>query len=316
MPIEHRTWRVARIAAGVVLAAVVVGLAVRPDTTLPLFWNVIVPTLPAVFLFNPLVWRNVCPLATANMLGNRLRLPGNPGPTFVQTAPAVGVVLLMTLVPARRFVFNENASALIATMLIVLAAAFALGSRYRVRSGFCNALCPVLPVERLYGQRSVVEIEADRCRPCTGCTETCIDQSPDRAPFRALGRQRDSRRWILTPFGAFAAAFPGFVFGFFQTADGGWDTAPTVYATILLWAGGSFGITTLVALGGGVTAGDVLPLLAAAASGAYYWYAVPGFATTLGLAETTMWALRFVALAGIGGWLLHARARKADTAPL
>lgn len=314
MSIEHRTWKAARIVSGVVLAVVVAGLATRPDTTLPLFWNVIVPTLPAVFLVNPLLWRNVCPLATANTFGNRLSLPRDPGPAFVSVAPAVGIVALMTLVPARRFIFNENALALIATTLVVLAAALALGARYRVRSGFCNALCPVLAVERLYGQRPVVQITADRCQPCTGCTETCIDQSPDRAPLRALGWQRDSRRWTLTPFGAFAAAFPGFVVGFFQTVDGSWDTALAVYGTVFLWAAASFGLVTLLALGLGASARRLLPLLAAVASGAYYWYASPGFATTVGFGEATTWTLRFVALAGIGAWLLRAHRTEPVTA--
>ena len=42
-------------------------------------------------------------------------------------------------------------------------AAWMLGRRGERKAGFCNALCPILPVERLYGQAPLVAAGNPRC---------------------------------------------------------------------------------------------------------------------------------------------------------
>ncbi len=61
-------WQVAQIVALVATVAVIAGLFLRPDTTLVILWSIIIPLVPASLLVTPKLWRNVCPLATLNML--------------------------------------------------------------------------------------------------------------------------------------------------------------------------------------------------------------------------------------------------------
>ena len=53
-------WRAAQ-SLGVVLTLVLLGAFVlMPDVSLHLLWDMVIPLLPAVFLVNPMIWRNVC----------------------------------------------------------------------------------------------------------------------------------------------------------------------------------------------------------------------------------------------------------------
>ena len=127
------------------------------------------------------------------------------------------------------------------------ALAIAGGLAFDAKAGFCNAICPVLPVERLYGQSPLVRIGNPRCSSCTACAPACIDRSPVRAPRQALGAAASRRFWTFSAFGGFAAAFPGFVLGYFTSVDGELSTAPLVYAEVLGWAALSWIGTTAIA---------------------------------------------------------------------
>ena len=59
-------WRALRqvcVAAALAVAAL---LVLEPAIGLPLFWGLIIPALPLVFMFMPGLWRNLCPLAASN----------------------------------------------------------------------------------------------------------------------------------------------------------------------------------------------------------------------------------------------------------
>src|SRR5690606_14283352 len=134
-------------------------------------------------------------------------------------APA-GVALLALLVPARRFLFNVDGSALAAVIVAVAVLALVSGFVFERKAGFCNAICPVLPVERLYGQRPLARVGTAHCPSCSLCTTRgCLDVSAEKALPQLLGPARRSTRWLLTPYGAFAAAFPGFVLAYSVIPD-------------------------------------------------------------------------------------------------
>ena len=63
-------WRTLQVLAVITLSVVLAGLITWPDTTLAVFWNVIIPLVPASLLLSPALWRNICPLATANLALN------------------------------------------------------------------------------------------------------------------------------------------------------------------------------------------------------------------------------------------------------
>ena len=96
---------------------------------LGLLWNVAIPVLPAVFLVNPMLWRNACPLATLNKatgdrFGTRQLLGAGT------RAGALGIVLLFVMVPARRFLFNTDGIALAVTIVLVATLALVAGFLY------------------------------------------------------------------------------------------------------------------------------------------------------------------------------------------
>lgn len=301
-------WRTAEAGALVVTLAVLAGLVLAPETTLTIAWFGVVPILPASFLVNAGLWRGVCPIATAGTLfsgPSGRALDGG----FVRKAAIVGIVLLFLLVPARRFALNQEALLLMGTLVAIVAVAALLGARYRVKAGFCNALCPILPVEKLYGQSPLLYVRNARCVPCSACTQKgCMDLGQQRA-FLSNGSDTTGRAWLRTPLGLFAAAFPGFVFGYFRTADVAAENALGVYGVVLGWAAASFVVLAAVVYLLDVPARTAAPVLAAAAVGLYYWFAGPASAEAFSWPVGTGVWLRWAALALVAIWLAVALAR-------
>lgn len=309
-------WRSAALLGLALTAVLLFGLSVRPTLTLHVLWDMVIPVLPLAFLVNPMIWRNVCPLATLNaMTGTRV---GNrPPPREVLRASWIGgIVLLATLVPARRFLFNENGTALLVTIAAVALLALLLGVAYARRSGFCNALCPVLPVEKLYGQAPLIRVPTSRCMDCNACSASgCLDLAGGKSLLQSLGPARRTRAWSRSPLGLFAAGFPGFIVGYFTTVNGPLSSAPVVYGHIGLWTLGSLAVVLTV-----VTIFDpgwrvMLPILGGAAVAAYYWFSAPALAEAYGLSTTWGVILRVTAMAVAAAWLGRALWRAKPVVP-
>ncbi len=304
-------WRGAQYTGLALTVVLLVGLMRAPTRALHLLWDMVIPLLPAVFLVNPMIWRNVCPLATLNQYGERtpaVRLP----PNMLQGGWVIGLTLLFALVPARRFLFNEQGPALAATIGVVALLALGTGFFYSRRAGFCNSLCPVLPVEKLYGQAPLVPVASAICPDCTACAvRGCIDLAGGQALAQSVGKGLlQDARWLVTPTGLFALLFPGFVAGYFTTVNGGVDTAPAVYAHIGLWM-----LLGAVALGMVVTVfrtpGTLaLPLIGAGALTLYYWYAAPALATAYGVGGWGPVGFRVVFFLLIALWLVRTIPRR------
>jgi hypothetical protein len=303
-------WGIVRAAALAATAALVVTLVAWPTVALRVLWDLLIPVLPASFLVAPHLWRGVCPLATLNQWSGarpgRRQLGGRP----LVAANALGVLLLVLLVPARRFAFNENGPALAATITIVAAAALALGVVFSRRAGFCNAVCPILPVERLYGQHPLWKPSNRRCDRCTVCIpKGCLDVDPFRSFAHAIGREAGRHRWLTTTYGAFAAALPGFIVGYFTLGNVPWTAAAGVYLWVALCSAGSYLAATVVVRVLGLTRPVSLALLAAAAVALYYWWAAPRIAGLLGAPPAGTVIGRAAALALVAVWLVRARPR-------
>ncbi len=311
-------WRTAQF-LGVFLTLVLLGaLWLAPKPTLHVLWDMVIPLLPVVFLVNPLIWRNVCPLATLNDLsGNRPgRHPMKSGMT--RAGWIVGIALLFVLVPARRFLFNENGPALAIAIALIAVLALIAGLLFARRAGFCSSICPVLPVEKLYGQVPLLAVRGARCDQCTLCTTVgCIDLAATKTVAQTIGPLRRDGRWLRTGFGAFAAAFPGFVIGYFTATNGDLATAPAVYLRVLALSALSYVIVAAAATALRLRAVVAIPLLGASALALYYWYATPSLVEAYGAPGAATLALRVVIGATLVAWLrtvwLHTNGRT-DTA--
>ena len=307
-------WKTAQLLGVGATAVLLAGLVWKPDLALLVLWNVLIPVLPASFLLTAEVWRNVCPLATLNLMPGRgaTRLTGH---SATRLAPLIGILLLWILVPARRALFNEHGLVLMVTVTAVALLALSSGLLFEVKAGFCNSICPVLPVERLYGQQPLVDVSNRRCPSCTLCTSPgCMDLSADKSLYSVLGKPHNDARWLLTPFGVFAASFPGFVFGYFQASNTDFAGLAQVYTGVGLAMAASYAITAVLVLVLRMRAVVAVRLLGAAAVGLYYWYTIPAVGEELRLPAWSMTALDIGILLLLVLWLVtglnHARFRE------
>lgn len=304
----ERLWRIAQFTGLVLTLLLIWGLFHVPETALSLLWDVAIPVLPAVFLINPKLWRNVCPLGTLNMLSQGRLRGGSLPEGLLPGAGMVGIVLLLIMVPARRFLFNENGPVLAATILAVALLALLLGALFRRKAGFCNTICPVLPVERLYGQSPLLNVGNPHCSSCAQCvSRACIDVAPAKSIIQTLGSKRLSHAWLQTGFGAFVAGFPGFVLGYYLTDNGPLVTAGMVYVVIAACILASYGLTQILVRGLQLSAEVAIRLLGALAIGLYYWFVGAVVTDHLGLHAQATVVIRGLAFTLIALWLWRSR---------
>lgn len=306
----HPLWGIARLIGVLLTVVLMVGLVLRPELSLHLLWNMVIPILPAVFLINPLLWRNVCPLATLNEVGGKRRDTPAPSQRLLVVGWGVGIALLVLMVPARHFLFNVQGVVLAWTIGGVAALALAMGFGASRRAGFCNTLCPVLPVEKLYGQSPLLKLGTSRCMDCNRCTATgCIDLAGRKSLAQSLPAPRRGL-WLLSPVGIFVAIFPGFIYGYFITDDGPLSTALATYGTIALWSGVSLALVFTFAQITRLRAAVMLPILGGLSLGIYYWFAAPKLADAYGASAMVGAGLRVGLLALIAFWIVRALRRE------
>ncbi len=79
-------------------------LVAEPDTGLDLWWGVLVPALPLVWVVAPGLWRNICPLAATNQIPRVLGFTrGRTAPKWFRTyAPLAGIAILLAAIFSRR----------------------------------------------------------------------------------------------------------------------------------------------------------------------------------------------------------------------
>ena len=284
----------------------VLGLFYFPDSTLHVFWGLVIPLLPVTFLISPSFWRSVCPLAVTNKAGNRFNPKYQMPAANVSRSSALSISIFFLLVPARHFLFNEDPLILAYTTLGLLLLAYILGTQYKFKSGFCNAICPVLPVEKLYGQAPLVEFQGSRCSSCSLCTaKGCLDVAPEKSIPKVIGKFTASNRWTITPLGIFILSFPGFILGYFTLPSGVSISPLYVYGYIALSSALSYVISQIVLLSSKVQFSKALPISAACSIGLYYWFASEDISAVLDLSESGIYVVRAFFLLIIGVWLVR-----------
>jgi hypothetical protein len=196
-------------------AAMVLGLAAAVPLVLlvddgrRLFWAGAVAALPLLWLVGGYhLWRRICPLAVVGQLGRLVGRPGTRriGGWFAEHALVVQLAIMVAALSARLIVANGSPAGLVA-LLAVVAGAAALTSLVFTGKTWCNFLCPIGVVERIYAEPIVTRgPEASGCAPCTACKKACPDLDLEQGYWKDLGSRA---RWL-----AFAA-WPGVVLGFY-----------------------------------------------------------------------------------------------------
>ena len=177
-------------------------------------WKVVIPLLPLLFLTVPGLWRNLCPLAASNQTPRALKL------TKALTAPdwlkeygyVIAFGLFITFIVLRKLGLDDSGAYSALLLLGAMAAAFTGGIFLKGKSGWCSTICPLLPVQRIYGQTPLMLVANAHCQPCVGCVKNCYDFNP-RAAYLADLNDQDSYWSGYRKY--FVGAFPGLVLGFF-----------------------------------------------------------------------------------------------------
>ena len=268
-------WHVVRVLTVSTLVGLCALLVVRPATGLYVMWRVIAPVLPLLLILGPGLWRNACPLAAGNQLPRLLRFTRavKPPSWLKQHGYLVAVIGFLGIVSSRRVVFDHNGPATAAVLGGALFVAFVGGTIFAGKSGWCSSICPLFPVQRLYGQTPFVTSPNSHCRPCVGCAKNCYDFNP-KVAYQA-DMHDDDPRWTA-PRKFFAGCFPGVVVGYWTVTD----TRPgilylTFFAYVLVSAGSFFAIEALVPW---LTASRLAVVYGATALSTFYWFGAPGVA--------------------------------------
>lgn len=301
-------WPFARLLTIASVAALIALMLARPGRGLDIFWSLVVPALPLLFLLAPGLWRNVCPMAAMNQLPRVLGMSrGERLPRFLDHhGYAVGLLLFLAVASSRKAGLSDDGQA----VAIVLGGALLLpllgGLLFAGKSGFCGSVCPLRPIQGLYAQTPFTHVENSHCKPCVGCVSNCPDLKPDTF-LRDEMADPDAYRGRYMR--VFAGAFPGFVLAFYTlpaAAEIGLGTLYLRFGLYMLASLGSYFLLESLARLGHERA---TALYGAAAFSLFYWFNVPIMADAIADlvgGSAPMWAVweARVLFSGLAlGWL-------------
>ncbi|HEY0172079.1 MAG TPA: cyclic nucleotide-binding domain-containing protein, partial [Pyrinomonadaceae bacterium] len=284
-----------RWAALAVFVAVPVGALFFQNIAGRAVWTVAVAALPLfIVLIGYHRWRRVCPLAFFAQLPAKLWRAGRlKAPAWLEENYYYAVVGVFTVSLWLRLVATNGDGQALSTFFTLLAlAAFASGFVFTGKT-WCNHLCPVSFVEKVYTEpHGLRETANSQCAKCTACKKFCPDISEENGYWKEIG----SRPKRLAYY-----AFPGLVFGFYfyyylQSGTwsyyfgGGWTDEPRLFASAFL------------------------PGVDRATAGFFFYPQAPrALASLLTLAACGLvsFALFLAAERRVGAWL-RARGREAD----
>jgi hypothetical protein len=249
---------------------------IDPPIGVTLFWNILIPVAPALLVIGTGFWRNVCPLGTTSLFPDRFGLSLNWKLTTRQRERLnlVAVIVLLLIIPLRHILFNTNGIATAVLIIIVATVSVIFGVMFERKSGWCSGLCPVHPVEKLYGSGVAFTLPNIHCGTCIHCTKPCPDSTTNFTIKATKSIESKISKNLLV------GLFPGYVWGWFQVPDF-YSVQPLekfllVYGTPLLG-----GLATLISylvlekILGKKKDTVLISLMAAATVSCYYWYRLP-----------------------------------------
>jgi len=270
-------WRTAQAAIWLAGAAILFCLLFFPLLGVLLFWNILIPVAPALFVVATGIWRNVCPLATTVLLPRHLSVSKRKRLSVTQLAKLnlVAVVALYVIVPLRHAVFNNSGVATAIMIILMAVIGITLGFFYEWKSAWCSGLCPVHPVEKLYGGNVLIALPNAHCDQCMNCVVSCPDSTANIQPLTNSKTIYNQISAVLI-----VGGLPGFIWGWFHVPD---ETSITTVSTFfsvyqmpllgLLVTLISYGILSL-ALSTKYEQ-KLTSIFAASGVSCYYWFRIP-----------------------------------------
>lgn len=270
-------WRVLQVVVWIAGAAIFFSLLFFPAIGILVMWNILIPLAPALIALAAGIWRNVCPMATTVLLPRHLGLSlKKTMPVEVQAKlSVVSVILLYVIVPLRHPLFNTNAAATAILLFILLLAGLIMGFIYEWKSGWCSSVCPVHPVEKLYGNNVILSVPNAHCSSCMNCMIPCPDATPNISPLSAKKTLYHKVGGVLITGG-----LPGFIWGWFKVPDTSAVSSFSGIISVYKYPLAGLLITLLSyllirKLFKGVNQQFIIKCFAAAAISCYYWFRLP-----------------------------------------
>jgi len=299
-------WWVVRAMVFAATLGVVALLFFVPQTGLRIFWGIVIPLLPILFFLAPGVWRNTCPLASSNQLPRALGFTRamTPPPWFKRYSYAISISFFFIFVSLRKIGLQTSGLGSGLLLLAAVAGAFTGGVLFKGKSGWCSSICPLLPVQRVYGQTPFLLVANTHCQPCVGCTKNCYDFNP-RAAY--LADLHEDPSWSAGR-KYFVAAFPGLILGFFRVPSVPTASIGLIYAELALYVAAGIAVFFLLDSFAGVSTHKLTTLYAAIALNLFYWFGFPVVVTSISGALSPpplTWSARAVVLALTGFWLIR-----------
>jgi hypothetical protein len=272
-------WRGAQyllLLAGMLLIAL---LNYYPAVGLAIMWNILIPLVPALVVLAPGVWRNLCPMATVSLLPRHLGFSRRkvlpPQWAGVLTLTSLGALFI--IVPLRHPLLNTNAELTVLVLLLSASLAFIMGVVFEWRSGWCNSLCPIHQVEKLYGSSPLTSFRNARCDVCSNCTTPCPDSTRSMNPTISYPVRSGKISGHLL-----VGSLVGFIWGWFRLPDFSGGAGVHEIADAYIWCWGCALISLLVYAAAYRwicrSSADfrlLVRLFATAAITTYYWYRIP-----------------------------------------
>ena len=180
-------WQVIRVVTLLGAIGLAMALVVVPDDGLFVLWKLVIPVLPLLWLVVPGLWRNVCPLSASN------QTPRVLGLSKALTAPdwlkeygfVIAAGMFILFVSLRKVGLDDSGPASALLLLGALTGGFIGGMLLKGKSGWCSSICPLLPIQRLYGQTPYKLVANSHCTPCVGLHQVLLRLQPEgRVPRR------------------------------------------------------------------------------------------------------------------------------------
>lgn len=184
-------------------------LGLTTDVQPVVFWTMLLPLLPlSIVLMGFATWRNVCPLAFFGDVGRTLnRGTQRHVPRWLERGFFVVTFAVLLSMLALRLVATNGDGAWLSGLLIGLALAALATNWIFTGKSWCNFLCPVGLVERIYTEpASLPRTPNSQCARCTACKKSCPDIDQENAYWRDA---------TATPRRVATFAFPGLVLAFY-----------------------------------------------------------------------------------------------------
>ena len=295
-----KAWHTIRIASVLAYLALCITLFIRPAGGQFWFFKVIVPLLPILFFTAPGLWRNICPLAASNQAPRWFSFTRafTPPDWLRRYGALISIVLFFGITSTRIAFFNSNGAGLSVLLLVTIIGAFITGIAFKGKSGWCSSTCPLLPLQRVYGQTPFVKVPNSHCQPCVGCTKNCYDFRPSAA-YQADLHEPDPN-WTA-PRKLFVSALPGYVLGFFLLVNHPGIALPEVYLRLAAFFVGSVGLFYALQALLGLSLTVIIAIWASAAINIFYWFSgitlSDSFATITGIQVPWLrWPIRAIVL--------------------